>query len=160
MNTKDAEDWSTIIRSAPCALNASDLLPRPLERSLNLSRPTCSPCGEGNGSNLPDGDLLAVLLAAADQIGWLGRDTLRPSCPTMQGKSKSKATTTGAELAQKRRNTTRPPRMRDSSIRRSKLRRRVWKGSARSSTAHRSQFCFPHHEVRVHEFEQIVIFPA
>ena len=59
------------------------------------------PCGEGFGSDLLDGDTPAVLLAAADQIGWLGRDTVAAILSTVQGKSMTKAATPEAELAQK-----------------------------------------------------------
>ena len=75
-----------------------------------------SPCGEGLGGNLP----LAVLLAAAEQIGWLGRDSLAAILATMQGKAKAKATTPEAELAQKETEGAR------------KLRKRGWQASVRS----------------------------
>ena len=75
-----------------------------------------SPCGEGLGGNLP----LAVLLAAAEQIGWLGRDSLAATLATMQGKAKAKATTPEAELAQKETEGAR------------KLRKRGWQALVRS----------------------------
>ena len=61
----------------------------------------CFPCGEIFGNNVPEGDPLAVLLAAADKIGWLGRDSLAAFLQSAQGKSKTKATTPEDELAQK-----------------------------------------------------------
>ena len=64
----------------------------------------CSPCGENFGifgSIVPEGDPLAVLLAAADKIGWRGRDSLAAFLQSAQGKSKAKATTPEDELAQK-----------------------------------------------------------
>ena len=61
----------------------------------------CSLCGEEFGNNTPEGDPLAVFLAAADKIGWLGRDSLAAFLQSAQGKSKTKATTPEHELAQK-----------------------------------------------------------
>ena len=61
----------------------------------------CSPCGEILGNHIPEGDPLAVLLAAANKIGWLGRDSLAAFLQSAQGKSKTKATTPEYELAQK-----------------------------------------------------------
>ena len=60
-----------------------------------------SPCGYEFGNNIPEGDPLAVLLAAADKIGWLGRDSLAAFLHSAQGTSKAKATTPEHELAQK-----------------------------------------------------------
>ena len=61
----------------------------------------CSPCGGNFGNNVPEGDPLAVLLAAADKIGWLGRDSLAAFLQSAQSKSKTKAITSEYELAQK-----------------------------------------------------------
>ena len=61
----------------------------------------CSPCGEDFGNNIPEGEPLAVLLATADKIGWLGRDSLAAFLQSAQGKYKAKASTPEHELAQK-----------------------------------------------------------
>ena len=61
----------------------------------------CSPSGEEFGNNIPDGDPLALLLATADKIGWLGRDSLAAFLQPAQGKSKANASTPEHELAQK-----------------------------------------------------------
>ena len=66
-------------------------LPEPTPVKSEPVTPACSPVVK----------VLEVLLAAADQIGWLGRDTLAAILSTMQGKTKTKATTPEAELAQK-----------------------------------------------------------
>ena len=92
---------SMIIRSAPFVHNASGLCPSQLQRSLPCIEPLCSPCGEELGNNVREGDPLAVLLAAADKIGWLGRDSLAAFLQSAQGKSMTKATTPEDELAQK-----------------------------------------------------------
>ena len=64
----------------------------------------CSPC-DGNfekfGAGVPEGDPLALLLAAADKIDWLGRDSLTAFLQSAQGKTKTKITTPEQELAQK-----------------------------------------------------------
>ena len=55
------------------------LCPSRLQRTPPSVEPMCSPGGEklGNfGCNVPEGDPLAVLFAAAEKIGWLGRDSL------------------------------------------------------------------------------------
>ena len=101
MNTKVAEDGFMIIRSASFVPNFFRPLSEPTPAMSQPVTPTCSPCDEVIGGNLQDGDPLAVLLAAADQIGWLGRDTLSAILSTMQGEAKTKATTHEAELAQK-----------------------------------------------------------
>ena len=61
----------------------------------------CSPCGEEFRNNIPDGDPVALLLATADKIGWLGRDSLAALLQSAHGKSKAKAPTPEHELAQK-----------------------------------------------------------
>ena len=64
----------------------------------------CSPC-DGNfekfGAGVPEGDPLALLLAAADKIDWLGRDSLASFLQSAQGKTKTKTTTPEQDLAQK-----------------------------------------------------------
>ena len=77
VNLRVAVDGSTIIRSAPLVHNASGLCPSRLQRNPQVSNQCALPVGENFGnfaSNVPEGDPLAVLLAAADKIGWLGRD--------------------------------------------------------------------------------------
>ena len=76
-------------------------LPEPVPAKSPCVEPMCSPCGEEFGSNIPDGDPVALLLATADKIGWLGRDSLAAFLQSAQGKSKAKAPTPEHELAQK-----------------------------------------------------------
>ena len=76
-------------------------LPEPAPAKSPSVAPAWSPCGEDFVNNIPDGDLLAALLATAGQIGWLGTDALAPFLSMLQGKSKTKATSPEAELAQK-----------------------------------------------------------
>ena len=93
-----------IIRSVPFVHSVSSLCPSQLQRKTPSVEPMCSPCGENLrnfGNNVPEGDPLAVLLAAADKIGWLGRDSLAAVLQSVQGKSKAKASTPEYELAQK-----------------------------------------------------------
>ena len=68
-------------------------LPEPAPAKSPGVEPMCSPCGEEFGNNIPDGDPLALLLATADKIGWLGRDSLAAFLQSAQGKSKAKAPT-------------------------------------------------------------------
>ena len=75
--------------------------PKPAPAKSPSAEPMCSPCGENFGINVPEGDPLAVLLAAADKIGWLGRVSLAAFLQSAQGKSKAKAPTPEHKLAQK-----------------------------------------------------------
>ena len=76
------------------------LLPEPAPAKSPSAEPMCSPSGENFWNNVPEGDPLAVLLAAADKIGWLGEDSLAEFLQSAKGKSKTKATTPEDELAQ------------------------------------------------------------
>ena len=74
VNVRVAVDASTIIRSAPFVHNASGLCPSRLQRNPQVSN-LCAllemRISKNFGSNLPEGDPLAVLLAAVDKIGWI-----------------------------------------------------------------------------------------
>ena len=54
-----------------------------------------------SGTTFPSVTLSQFVLAAADKIGWLGRDSLAAFLQSVQGKSKTKAATLEYELAQK-----------------------------------------------------------
>ena len=86
------------IRNVPSFHSASDLYPSQLQRSLQASNPCPLPVVKISGTTLPM-VTLAVLVAAADQIGLLGRDSLAAFLPSIQ--SKTKATTYDSQLAQK-----------------------------------------------------------
>ena len=98
VNTKDAEDGSTIIRSVPFGPVASDLCLSPLQRSVNLSRPRALPVVKVLAINFLMVTLLQFCwLQETRSAGW--EETLILSM--MQAKSKTKTTTPEAELAQK-----------------------------------------------------------
>ena len=101
VNLRVAVDGSTIIRNAPFVHSVSVLCPSRLQRNPPVPNPCAFPVVKNFGNNIPEGDPLAVLLAAADKIGWLGRDSLAAFLQSAQGKSKTKATTPEHELAQK-----------------------------------------------------------
>ena len=93
----------TIISSAPFCPQCIRPLPEPAPAKSQKCRTYVLSlwCDFGNFGNVPDGDLLAVLLAAADKIGWVGSDSLAAFLQSALGKSKMKATTPEYELAQK-----------------------------------------------------------
>ena len=93
---------SLTIRDVPFVHNVSVLCPSQLQRSLSVSNPCALLVLKNFENNIPDErPSLTLLLATADMIGWLGRDTLAAFSQSAQGKSKAKAPTPEHELAQK-----------------------------------------------------------
>ena len=79
-------------------------LPEPIPARSTGAEPICSPCDgtfEKFGDDVPEDDSLALLLATADKIGWLGRDSLAAFLQSTQGKTKTKIATPEERLAQK-----------------------------------------------------------
>ena len=103
-NLKVVVVGSMIIRNDPFVHSVSVLCPEPIPAESPSVQPKCSPC-DGNfekfGASIPEGDPLALLLATADKIDWLGRDSLAAFLQSAQGKTKTKVTTPEQELAQK-----------------------------------------------------------
>ena len=113
-------------------------LPEPATANPPSVEPMCFPYGENFGNNIPEGDPLAALLAAADKIGWLGRDYLAAFLQSAQGKSKAQLRHLKTSWHRRNLCTTKPPRMRGSWRRSSRNRPRLLKNCGSNSRWNRT----------------------